>query len=58
MPDGVWRGPGLPIFTSLIIAQIAIVANVTKSDEQLNMAVFSTGTAIARPTCQIGKRGR
>jgi hypothetical protein len=44
VPDGTFMGPGLPIFTSLIIAQIAIVANVGKFDERLNMAVFSSRT--------------
>ncbi len=44
------RGPGLPIFTLLIISHIAIVANANESEERVNMSVFSAGKGMGRPS--------
>ena len=49
MPDGICGGPGLRVFTLHIIAHIAMIANGSKSDEQLNMSVFTAVTGIGPP---------
>ncbi|GBG37077.1 hypothetical protein MmonteBS_14490 [Mycobacterium montefiorense] len=58
VPDDTYRGPGLPIFTPLIIAHIAIVANAMESDQQLNMCVFNASEGMNSPTWSTRARGR